>query len=73
VVDVSGEGKVEVAFTGACRCCPLQPVTMGTAVLPAFEGVAGVNGVHCKSVRVSRFAMERMGKLMGPTFTKPTR
>jgi Fe-S cluster biogenesis protein NfuA len=73
VVEVSPEGDVRVEFTGACRTCPLQPVTLGTAVMPAFEGIEGVREVTCRSVRVSRHAMRRMTKLMAPTVVRRRR
>jgi Fe-S cluster biogenesis protein NfuA len=66
VAEVTDDGEVKVVFSGACRCCPLQPVTLGTSVLPAFSGVEGVSRVTCESVRVSPHAMRRMALLMRP-------
>lgn len=63
VVCVSAEGDITVEFSGACRSCPLQPVTFGTSVLPAFEGIPGVRSVRCDSVRVSPHAMKRMAAM----------
>jgi Fe-S cluster biogenesis protein NfuA len=64
VVEVSDQGDVKVEFSGACRACPLQPVTLGTAIQPAFEGVPGVRNVHCETVRVSAYALRRISALM---------
>jgi Fe-S cluster biogenesis protein NfuA len=63
IVGITREGEVTVAFEGACRACPLQPVTFATAVLPALEGLAGVKGVRCETVRVSPHAMRRLREL----------
>lgn len=65
VVGVSAHGVVTVEFSGSCSACPLRPVTFGTAVLPAFENVAGVRAVSCESVRVSPHAMRRMAQMFG--------
>ena len=65
VVDVTPGGSVMIEFLGACRFCPMQPVTLGVAVRPAFDGVAGVTMVECNTVRVSPHAMQRMAELMG--------
>jgi Fe-S cluster biogenesis protein NfuA len=64
VLSVSEQGEVHVEFSGACSACPLRPVTFGTAVLPAFEGIPGISSVHCDSVRVSPHAMRRIAALM---------
>lgn len=64
VVAVSEEGDVEVEFSGACRACPLQPVTFGCAVVPALQVIPGVRSVNCDSVRVSAHALRRMSELM---------
>ena len=66
VVSVSETGDVVVEFEGACRACPLKPVTLGTAVQPAFEGVPGFRSVRCESVNVSSHAMRRMAEMMRP-------
>lgn len=65
VVSVTEQGDVTVEFSGACSACPLRPVTFGTAVLPAFEGVPGVGQVVCESVRMSPHAMRRMASMFG--------
>jgi Fe-S cluster biogenesis protein NfuA len=65
VVKVSEQGDVTVEFSGSCTACPLRPVTFGTAILPAFEGVAGIREVLCQSVRVSPHAMRRMAQMFG--------
>jgi Fe-S cluster biogenesis protein NfuA len=64
VVEVSPDGEVLVEFAGACLCCPLQAVTFGTAVQPAFDGAAGVREVRCNSVRVSPHALRRIREMM---------
>ena len=64
VLQVSAEGDVLIEFSGACAACPLQPVTFGTAVRPAFADVEGVRHVLCHSVRVSTYAMKRMTEMM---------
>lgn len=67
VVKVSERGDVMVEFSGSCRACPLRPVTFGTAILPAFEGVAGIREVMCESVRMSPHAIRRMTQMFGTT------
>ena len=64
IVDVSDRGEVTVEFSGACRACPLRPVAFGTAVLPAFEGIAGVTSVRCDSVRISAHAVRRLSQMI---------
>jgi Fe-S cluster biogenesis protein NfuA len=65
IIDISEQGDITVEFAGACRACPLRPVTFGTAVLPAFDGIAGVRSVRCDSIRVSSHAVRRLAQLFG--------
>jgi Fe-S cluster biogenesis protein NfuA len=72
IASVSELGVVTVEFSGACRACPLQPVTFATAVLPAFDKLSGVADVRCETVRVSPHAMRRMRALMGGASVQAT-
>lgn len=59
IADVGADGAVVLRFSGACTCCPLRPMTVVGAVLPALEGVPGVTSVHVQGVSVSEAAVRR--------------
>jgi len=71
VVSVNDQGDVTVEFSGACQACPLRPVTFGTAIQPAFDGVPGVRSILCESVRVSSYATRRIAELMRSSASMP--
>jgi Fe-S cluster biogenesis protein NfuA len=60
VVSVSDEGDVTLAFSGTCVACPAQAMTVGAAVLPAVEKLAGVRGVSIKGMTVSEASVRRI-------------
>jgi Fe-S cluster biogenesis protein NfuA len=65
IVSLSTEGDVGIEFLGACRACPLQPVTFYTAVRARLLELKSVRSVHCDAVRISTHAMRRLSALMG--------
>jgi Fe-S cluster biogenesis protein NfuA len=60
VVSVSEQGDVTLAFSGTCVACPAQAMTVGAAVLPAVEKLAGVRGVSIKGMTVSEASVRRI-------------
>lgn len=60
VVSVSERGEVTLAFTGTCVACPAQAMTIGAAVLPAIEKLAGVREVSVRGMTVSSQAISRI-------------
>jgi Fe-S cluster biogenesis protein NfuA len=65
VVSISEEGEVTLAFTGTCIACPAQAMTIGAAVLPAIEKLAGVRGVLVKGMTVSPQVITRIRSMFG--------
>lgn len=60
IVSISEEGEVVLAFTGTCVACPAQAMTVGAAVLPAMEKLAGVKEVSVQGMTVSAAAINRI-------------
>jgi Fe-S cluster biogenesis protein NfuA len=60
VVSISQEGELVLAFTGTCVACPAQAMTVGAAVLPAIEKLAGVREVQVQGMTVSAKAIDRI-------------
>jgi Fe-S cluster biogenesis protein NfuA len=65
VVSVSDEGEVTLAFTGACRKCPSQAMTVGASILPVVESLPGVKSVSMQGLAVSEAAMRRVRAMFG--------
>lgn len=65
VVSISAEGEVVLGFTGTCVACPAQAMTVGAAVLPALEGLAGVRAINVKGMTVSNAAIARIRAMFG--------
>lgn len=65
VVSISEAGEVVLAFTGTCVACPAQAMTVGAAVLPAMEKLAGVREVSVKGMTVSPSAINRIRTMFG--------
>lgn len=53
LVDVSAQGVVTIRFLGACKACPLKPVTLTTTVERMLLDVEGVTGVEAVGVYIS--------------------
>jgi Fe-S cluster biogenesis protein NfuA len=60
LVGVSGEGVVQLRFTGMCAACLLKPLTMTSVIRPAFACVDGVTDVTAPGTRLSAVAMSRL-------------
>ncbi len=65
VVSISDDGDVVLAFTGTCVACPAQAMTVGAAVMPAMEKIAGVNKVSVRGMSVSPAVIERIRTMFG--------
>ena len=65
VVSVSDDGEVTLAFTGNCVKCPAQAMTFGASILPAVEGLPGVNRVSMRNLSVSDAALRRIRAMFG--------
>ena len=59
LLDITGDGCVELEFKGACRGCALQSVTYAVGVRQRLLEVAGVSDVTMLGVKVSTAALER--------------
>ena len=65
VVNISEEGDVELAFSGACGKCPALSSTFAIRVLPAVRSVPGVRHVSADNIHVSEAALERVARIFG--------
>jgi Fe-S cluster biogenesis protein NfuA len=65
VVNISEEGDVELAFSGACGKCPALSSTFAIRVLPAVRAVPGVRNVSADNIHVSEAALERVARIFG--------
>jgi Fe-S cluster biogenesis protein NfuA len=59
---IGDDGKVHVAFTGACTGCPYRPVTMATTIRPGLLSIEGVTAVEAQGSRVSEEAERRLAE-----------
>lgn len=64
LTDLTG-GDVEVAYGGACRNCPVKPVTHVALVERLLLEVPGVTSVEAPEIRISNAALERVRKAVG--------
>jgi Fe-S cluster biogenesis protein NfuA len=65
IVDVTDEGRVHLAFDGACRGCAPQSVTYAVGIRQHLLEVAGVSDVTMAGVNVSAAALERIAACCG--------
>jgi Fe-S cluster biogenesis protein NfuA len=65
IADITAEGVVEIAFTGACRACPNIAMTFAGPVRTALMQVPGVIGVTSSNVHAGPRALARMARLLG--------
>ncbi|QIB33109.1 NifU family protein [Ancylobacter pratisalsi] len=65
VVSISADREVTLAFTGTCVACPAQAMTVGAAVLPAVEKLAGVRTVSVQGMTVSPASVRRIRAMFG--------
>lgn len=65
VVSISEDREVILAFTGTCVACPAQAMTVGAAVLPAVEKLAGVRTVSVQGMTVSTASVQRIRSMFG--------
>ncbi|HXL94826.1 MAG TPA: NifU family protein [Streptosporangiaceae bacterium] len=63
LADVSEDGTVTVQFMGACRACPLKPVTMAATIRRALMSVEGVERVEAVGVNISPEAELSLARL----------
>jgi Fe-S cluster biogenesis protein NfuA len=61
---VEEDGTVRLGLTGMCTGCSRRPLTLAGYVRPALESVPGVTDVQIENSRVSRFAEERLARLL---------
>jgi Fe-S cluster biogenesis protein NfuA len=59
---IDHDGRVHVAFTGACTGCPYRPVTMATTIRPGLMAIEGVSGVEATGSRISEEAERRLAE-----------
>lgn len=59
------EGRVEVAFFGACQACPNLAMTFVGPIRTALMQVQGVTAVESANVHAGPRALGRMARLLG--------
>jgi Fe-S cluster biogenesis protein NfuA len=59
------EGRVEVAFFGACQACPNLAMTFVGPIRTALMQVPGVIAVESANVHAGPRALARMARLLG--------
>lgn len=64
ITDVTGEGVVHVALSGACRACPNLAMTFVGPVRSYLMAVPGVSEVRCEQVKAGPRALSRLANLL---------
>jgi Fe-S cluster biogenesis protein NfuA len=63
ILQVTGDGHVELSFEGACRGCALQTVTYAVGIRRRLLEVPGVCDVSMAGIKVSPIALERIAEI----------
>ena len=66
-MDVAGDGRVAVRFTGMCTGCPMRPLTTAATVRPVLLELDGVTAVSVEGSRISEEAELRLASALAPT------
>lgn len=69
--DCRADGTVHVSFEGACRGCPLAPVTFKAVVEPALSVLENVEHVRCASAGWSQHVEARLEAAFGSGSSVP--
>lgn len=64
VTNVTEDGVVSVALTGACRACPNLAMTFVGPVRTFLMEVPGVSAVECDQVKAGPRALSRLADLL---------
>ena len=64
ITEVSEDGVVSVALTGACRACPNLAMTFVGPVRTFLMEVPGVSAVECDQVNAGPRALSRLASLL---------
>ena len=62
LVNLTGNGVVELEFEGACRGCSLKSMTYALGIRQKLLPVPGVTAVKMDGVRLSQAALDRVEK-----------